>query len=184
MKFMTAGYNQTYNLNPTIGDLRQDNGGVVRRDAYGLAASSENSRIIDTDYQAEKYGWTAEDKHLMERHLLSHPDFGRRRLVDSGLERDGALLSAPVWELYLAPGEVIPDEHLDFARQQLWFAFEGDAMTAIIPSQEQLAEALDGRKCMKSRMDNGVALRCPNNAMEGEDYCSLHIKETAEVFSA
>lgn len=189
MRFITAGYRTQYNLNPTIGALQADNGGVVRRDAHGLHISSGNGRILDTDAQALADGWTLEQKIRMERHLLSHADFGHPRLVDSGMERDGALLNSTVWDLYLAPGETIPDDvytfegertsHLEFAKAQRWWQYEGEGLTALVPTLDQVNDF--DRKCVFSRPWQGAAMRCQEPAVEGEDYCEHHLKEPAEV---
>jgi hypothetical protein len=190
MRFITAGYRTQYNLNPTIGELMKDNGGIVRRDAHGLSISSDNTRILDTDAQAVRDGWSIEQKIKMERHLLSHPDFGHARLVDSGLERDGMLLNSTVWDLFLAPGEMIPEDtytwngevtsHLELAKAQRWWKYEGDNITALVPTTEQISS---DRICVFSRPWQGAAMRCSEPALEGEDYCEYHSKSPAEVGS-
>jgi len=173
MQFTTSGYRQQYNLNPSLGQLRADGNGVARRDAFGLHASSNNTRIIDTDIEASMYGWTPDEKFKMERHLLSHRDFGTSRLVDSGKQEGDELLNVQVFELFLAPGQEIPDEHLDFAKEQSWYKRWGYGDKA--PNPKTVEEA-EGRLCVFSRMYGGAALKCPNVALEDSDYCDSHHK--------
>lgn len=183
MQFICSGYRQQYNLNPTIGELQGNNSGVVNRQAHGLRISSNATRILDTDAQARQDGWTPEQKIKMERHLLSHADFGRNRNVDSGRQEGDDLLNVQVWELMLAPGQVIiPEEHVEFCKAQQWYerwASAGELDTILGPSVQDVPE--DTRICVFSRPWQGSAMRCQEPALEGEDYCANHLKEPAEV---
>jgi len=172
MRFTTAGYNQSYTLNPTLGELRRmANGRDPDRGVSatpGITISSGMSRTLDTEAAQIGYGWSDEDRTMMERHLMSHPDFGRKRTVDRGEQRGDLLLNSQVWLLWFAPDQEIPDEHEEFCSHQQWFKAWGTAT-------EAAGTPVSDRQCIYAETVGNAVLGCKNPALEGQDYCEEHV---------
>lgn len=165
MRFTTMGYNQRYVINPK----RRDGAGF---DDISLEVSSGSRRIIDTDVAAEAYGWSADQLRQMNEHILSHPDFGTRKIVDRGGEDENGLLrNTHVWVLFLADDQDIPDDYREFCAEQRWFKAwypdgEPEVVERVIPE--------GGKRCAEVMRDGNKARPCPELALPDSDYCADH----------
>ena len=168
MRFTTARFRQTYTLNPSARELARIGGGRQDRSYRGLQISSGSDRILDTNHTAIAEGWTDEERFQMERHLMSHPEFGMSRMADSGEQRGDDLINVRVWELWFAPDQDIPDEHLEFCKEQRWYQAWN------IDEDLPAAPTISDRTCIESPLVDGVVFRCTQPAQEGSDYCGLH----------
>lgn len=163
MKFTTAGTRRTFTLMPTR--MPTDFAGVIRRDVPGLSVSSDNTRIIDTDRER---GWTHEEKMAMERYLMSCSEFGTKRIVDRGEQRGDELLNSQVWELWFAPSQDIPAEHLDFCKEQNWYKAWDLANASPTPAPAS------GRPCLHTITDGSSVMKCAAEAIGETSYCETH----------
>jgi hypothetical protein len=172
MRFTTARYRQKYTVTPTVRELAVMGGGIPRRDYVGLTLDSGNTRILDTEQQAMQDGWTEEDRLMMERHILSHPEFGMSRMADSNTQQGDDLINHRVWELWFAPDQEIPPEHLEFCKTQRWYTawdVENDLQNTVPEISENT--------CIEAPLVDGVIYRCTKPAVEGSDYCEVHNRE-------
>ena len=170
MRFTTAGYYQKYTLMPTR--MPADNNGRMMRDIPGLSVDSGNNRVIDTDSDAS---WTSEEKMAMERNLLSHHLFGTKRLVDRGEQQGDMLLNTQVWELWFAPSQEIPAEHLEFCKAQRWYKSWDLANASPTPAPPS------GRPCLHTITDGASVMKCSAEAIGETSYCAVHALADAVV---
>jgi hypothetical protein len=170
MRFVTDGYRQAYAINPNLRDLVNAGGGVARRDIVGIWVSSNNSRIIDTDSEARSYGWSEEEQEMVEKHLMSHPDFGMKVLRDRGEQRGDDLLNVQVWKLWFAPDQEIPVHYQEFCEQQSWYEAWGGLASQAVPETSE-------NTCIFTDVVGHSVMRCQEPALEGQDYCSDHNAE-------
>jgi len=182
MRFMTGLVNRKYTVMPNPHPT--DAVGNPLRTVPGLRIRSDRNGIIDTDEAQARNGWTDEQRLAVERHLIAHRDFGMRKNVDSGIQQGDDLLNKVVPRLWFAPGQGIPDEHREFIERQAWYVAWS---SADLPVLEAVGEgppeaAVSERVCL-GRISNGASVSaCRNPALEGEDYCSLHLeREVASV---
>jgi hypothetical protein len=172
MRFVTDGYRQAYAINPSLRELVMAGNGVRRSDIVGLWVSSNNTRMIDTDKEAKSYGWSEEDKELVEKTLLSHPDFGTKVLRDRGEQRGDELLNVQVWKLWFAPDQDIPEKYQEFCEEQSWYKAWDYSVTPVVP-------AVSENTCIFTDVVGNSVMRCTDPAQEDQDYCEAHLAEMA-----
>ncbi len=140
----------------------------------GIHVSSNQSRIIDTESEGRTYGWSDDELEMVEKHLLSHPDFGMKVLRDRGEQRGDELLNVQVWKLWFAPDQDIPEKYQEFCEQQSWYkTWDFGAMQAVPHVSENM--------CIFTDVVGHSVMRCQEPAVEGQDYCADHVVEMAEV---
>lgn len=181
MRFMTGLGNRKYTVMPNPHPT--DANGSPLRNVPGYRVRSDRAGIIDTDEIAARNGWGEDVRLQVERHLLSHRDFGMHKNVDSGNQRGDDLLNKTVPVLWFAPGQGIPEEHAEFVAKQRWYLAYAEADLPVLEAigQGQASPALSERPCL-GRITNGLTVTaCRNPAVEDEDYCELHLSREAVI---
>jgi hypothetical protein len=142
--------------------------GNVVGERKGLAADFRrvgNQNIFDSEEAQRGLGWSDEDRLRVERALMAHPKFNNLRVVDIGgpepnVQGGNGLLP----EIGFAPGQELPDEHLEFVKDLRWFQI--DLAQASTPEStgrcEAAVETVDGSR------------QCGKAAVAGSDYCEEH----------
>ncbi len=111
---------------------------------------------------------------MVEKHLMSHPDFGMKVLRDRGEQRGDDLLNVQVWKLWFAPDQDIPEKYQSFCEQQSWYkTWDFGAMQAV----PQVSE----NTCIFTDVVGHSVMRCQEPAVEGQDYCADHATEMAAL---
>jgi hypothetical protein len=99
MKFQSKWRNALYIVRPTTKTIIPGFGVQYQKGLF--AKFKGEQRIFDSVAAQEEHGWTDEEREQVEKHLLSHKDFGHG--------------------LYLAPGEELTDEQRGWVRDQRVF---------------------------------------------------------------
>lgn len=133
MKFMAKFDNVVYVVEPK--DLVFLPGGKVNRVPGVKAVFSGPNHIFDSDIQAKRWKWNADLKKQVEEHLITHDDFGR--------------------DIYLAPGEELPEEYRDVV-------------------SEKMPQASLERRCQRIEVEGDEFDQCKNTAIYGTDFCEEH----------
>ena len=97
-------------------------------------------RIFDSEASQKANRWTDDERKWVERHLLEHKDFGHG--------------------LYLAPGETVSEEYMEFM------------------PPESLPPA---RRCVHFDVVDNKIDQCSAEAGVGRDYCSEHDPENQSL---
>lgn len=122
-------------------------GSKIKRDEYGnpdpqwglVAKFVGPHRLFDSVEAQARFDWTDEQREFVERRLLGHKDFGRG--------------------LYLASGEVLPEEMQKYVKNQ---------------------SALEARKrrCLHTWFEGTNLKQCNTMASVGMDFCDEHTKKS------
>jgi hypothetical protein len=177
MRFRTASSNASYTV--LARDQIKDNIGRVTGKVPGLRAEFLGpEHICDTEEQQRQNRWSDEQRLEVERHLLSHKNFRRMRVFDlGGPSPEAQRGNAAQPELDLAPGQTLPDEHLEFCMTQRWWKI---ANTAEQPEPATEPELEPERVCLyRALSENNEVVECNQTASPGHDYCEDHLAVVA-----
>lgn len=155
MRFQSAHSNASYVVRRDMGEPTPG----LPPPPRGLKAKFlGEDRLFDSERAQRELGWTDEERLLVERHLLTHRDFGRRRSRAQG-------------GLYLAPGQDVPPEHADLG-VEAGIAHEAAA-------QVRLAEA--GFRCAFVWTTSEGIKQCPDEVAQGSQFCEGHTEQLEAV---
>jgi hypothetical protein len=186
MRFRSATANRTYTV-LAFDNARDVYGRVINKIPGIRAEFRGREHIFDSEVAQKANGWTDEQRLAVERHLLDHKDFGRMRVFDlGGTSPETQLGNMAQPELYFAPGQTLPDEHLEFCQSLRWFQIEQEeeaARAAAAPAEEPEPEPT--RPCMyRAVNDDDEVLMCEDPASPGHDYCETHLELVAASFAS
>jgi hypothetical protein len=156
----------------TSRDVTRDNYGRKIGDIKGLSAEFTGKgfpRTFDSVEAARQNRWTEEERLEVERFLLSDPEFGTLRTVDGGGSLDRQLGNINVYELYLASGQAIPKEHLEFVKDLRWYQIDHATIEA------EPEEVID--TCIWVGPNPEIpeeTIACPKKSLKGSHYCRQH----------
>lgn len=148
MLFQSKWDNATYTMIPATQRVLAD-GRTVPGQAAVRANFAGPQRIFDSVAQQQAQGWDDETRLALERHLLTHKDFGR-----PGVAAEGGL--------WLAPGQTIPPEHSE--------AMPAETVLAAAEVMEAPAEQF---RCAYVWPEDGGIVQCSRMAVSGSDYCAI-----------
>jgi len=176
MRFVAASPNASYTV--LAEDHIRDLHGRVIQKIPGLRIQFAGG-VFDSEETARGRNWSEEQRLEAERHLLSHPDFGVMRVMDGGGTHDQQYGNIERPRLYLAPGQLVPREHVEFVASQRWFQVErelggGPPIEGQVREVAPAEEPHDPSICSFRALTPEGVVECPRAVKKDLTVCSQH----------
>ena len=159
-------------------EIVRDNLGRLIQRHKGKSAMFGRDHIWDSQDAQSQNGWDDEDRLQAERAVLASPRFRQLKVMDQGGPTpDVQLGNISAFVIDLAPGQELPQEHLEFVKGCKWYQNEQE----VLRIEGGVLPQVRTKLCAAIIDTPEGSTGCPRLAEVGGNYCAMHEPDLAKV---